>query len=105
MFSDVTKYVDETYFRLHSTGTVYTETKKYKAEVIGFSVINVASTDIYAIEKLQNNSALAKAAFDRHAMYLSDTKIKAGDKLILLSTCDNDARFKRDVLLLKLVSD
>ena len=105
MFSDVTKYVDETYFRAHSTGTVYTETKKYKAEVIGFSVINVASTDIYAIEKLQNNSALAKAAFDRHAMYLSDTEIKAGDKLILLSTCDNDARFKRDVLLLRLVSD
>ena len=102
MFSDITKYAEEGFFRSHLSGAVYTENGKYDAQVVGFAVLNVASTEIYAIEKLQHNSMAAYNAIKDDFMYASDATVAQGDKLVLLSTCDKDARFKRDVLLLKL---
>lgn len=100
MFSDITLFSDKEYFEAHQTGTVYTEHGKYSTEVVGFAVLDVATTEIYDIERFRGDSFAAYRAIS--FVYESEVEVGPGDKLVLLSTCDRDARAKRDILLLKL---
>ena len=105
MFSDITRFSEKWYYDRHQTGTLYTDQGKYKLEVLGFAVLNLGETDIYNINTYKGNAAAAYNTFKRDAMYMdanADQKA-VGAKLILLSTCDKDARHKRDVLLLRAV--
>ena len=101
MFSDITLFADREYFEAHRTGTIYAERGKYSAEVVGFAVLDVATTEIYDIERFRGDSFAAYGAIS--FVYESGAEVGPGDKLVLLSTCDRDARAKRDILLLKLL--
>ena len=105
MFSDITRFAEKWYFDRHQTGTLYTEQGKYKLEVLGFAVLNLGETDIYNINTYKGNAPAAYNTLKRDLTHIiSDVDQKAtGAKLILLSTCDKDARHKRDVLLLRAV--
>ena len=102
MFSDVTNYSDQNFFGSHLEGKVYTESKKYDLHVVGFAAVNVASTDIYNIGSYKNNSFAAYSTLKSSFEHVSNIAVLPGDKLMMLSTCDSDARYKRDVLLVKL---
>ncbi|MBR5419146.1 class B sortase [Candidatus Saccharibacteria bacterium] len=105
MFSDITRFAEKWYFDRHQTGTLYTDEGKYKLELLGFAVLNLGETDIYNVNTYKKNSAAAYNTFKRDAMYMVDgaDQKAVGAKLVLLSTCDKDARHKRDVLLLRAV--
>lgn len=103
MFSDIVKYNEKDYFGSHLTGKVYTDNKKYDLKVIGFSVANVANASFYEVDRYKNDSMAAFSSLLKEMKYTSDEFVTVGDKLLLLSTCDTNARYKRDVLLVKLV--
>lgn len=105
MFSDITRFSEKWYYDRHQTGTLYTEQGKYKLEVLGFAVLNLGETDIYNINTYKGNALAAWNTLKRDLMYVADDADQkaSGAKLILLSTCDKDARHKRDVLLVRAV--
>lgn len=102
MFSDITLYKDRKFFDEHRLGMLYTEQGKYKMEAIGFAVITLANTDIYNVPVYKDKPVAAYDTYKRDSLYMADYKVNSGDKLLLLTTCDKDARHKRDVLLVKL---
>ena len=102
MFSDIAKYADKNYFNSHLTGSLIVEGAKYKIDVVGFAVVNVASTRVYDVEKNRNNVLAATEPLERYYSNRTDIKLTAKDKVLLFSTCDKDTRYKRDILLVKL---
>jgi len=102
MFSDIINYNEKDYFDSHLSGKVYTEGKKYNLSVVGFAAVNVANADFYNVERYKDDSVSAYIAMAPSFRYASGVQVKAGDKLMVLSTCDTDARYMRDVLLVKL---
>ncbi len=103
MFSDITKYVDKSYFDSHLTGRLWTEKGTYDLKVVGFGVFNVGESKIYDLGSYQYNSKAAYDELARSLSFKSQYSFEEGDKLLLLSTCDNAGRHKRDVLLLKMI--
>jgi DivIVA domain-containing protein len=98
----VPDYNEKDYFDSHLSGKVYTEGKKYNLSVVGFAAVNVANADFYNVERYKDDSVSAYIAMAPSFKYASGVQVKAGDKLMMLSTCDTDARYMRDVLLVKL---
>lgn len=103
MFSDITKYTDERYFNDHIEGTLWTEDGIYDAFVVGFAVFNAGEVNIYDVDYFKDHAQEAYTSLNNHFMYKSNYQYEAGDKVLLLSTCDSAGRQKRDVLLLKLI--
>ena len=102
MFSDITRYTDEDYFKQHLTGKLWTDDATYDLQILGFGIFNVGEVNIYDVDILKSDSNLAFSEVSKSFMYRSGYEFETGDKLILLSTCDNAGRHKRDVLLAKL---
>lgn len=104
MFSDITNFSDRDYFNAHTSGKLYSEQGDFELEVLGFAVLNVANTNIYELDWLKDNASAAYESLKKNFLYEGAATFNDGDRLLLLSTCDKDARYKRDVLLTKLVS-
>lgn len=105
MFSDVTNYSDRDYFNSHLTGELYSEEGEFKLEVLGFAVLNVANTNIYELDWLKSDAQAAYESLKKNFLYEGTAAFNSEDRLLLLSTCDKDARYKRDVLLTRLVAE
>ena len=102
MFSDVTNYNEQSYFNSHLSGKVYADGKNYDLRVVGFSAVNVIEADFYNIEHYRGDSMGVYLSLSPKFKYQSEESVAEGDKLMMLSTCDTNARYKRDVLLVKL---
>lgn len=104
MFSDVTNFKQKQYFDSHQTGKLYTLDGIYKLKVILFAVPDLNQTSIYnvgSLRKNQNSSVLNELS--SIAVHANNLENLASDKLLLLSTCDQDAKHYRDVLLFQMI--
>jgi len=105
MFSDIAKYNDKDFFDKHLEGTLTTLDKEYKIEVITYSIINVNDNLPYNLLFKKNGSTLELLNyFKEKAKYINDIDYSLNDKLLLLSTCDNDSMDQRLVLLARIVN-
>lgn len=102
MFGSLTKYAEKSFFDGHTTGTLYTENKNYHLEVLSYSVINTNTTSIYQLDENKNyHNDTIRSELMGTAVQFSESSSTDG-KIILLSTCDKNSRYSRDVLLLKM---
>ena len=93
MFTDVTKYQDETYYDEHETGEIYIGEQRFDVEVVAFGLVQASNKVIYGVQ----SGALAEVL--KLATYRKDV----GDgRFMLLSTCDAKNKAMRDVLLLRI---
>lgn len=97
MFSDVTKYADESFFDSHLSGVLYTENGIRNLEVIGFAKI-ASNSIIYASHE---DSSLVVEYLRSNMIFWRDETRK--EKYILLSTCDRNNKMVRDVLLINVL--
>ena len=105
MFGSLTKYAEKAFFNAHTMGTLYTENKNYRLEVLSYSVINTNTTSIYQLDENKNHhNDMIRSELMGTAVQFSDVS-SANEKIILLSTCDTNSRYSRDVLLLKITTE
>ena len=104
MFGGIALFKDADYFQKHPTGTLYTETATYNLEIMHFAVLNIDNASVYTHEREWNgNNAKIINDIKNSARQSREVEIAANDKLILLSTCDKDAKHYRNVLLAKMI--
>ena len=99
MFSDVTLFADETYFKTHEQGSLLTPEKNYRLEIVAFAKIRADDMIVYDVGLSKSGRAIE---------YLYDMAIRKRDSgtegvFILLSTCDVKEKNLRDVLLLRVL--
>lgn len=105
MFSDVGRFKEEEFFETHKTGRLYTKKGIFKLSIRAFAVLSVGSTKIYAHEGNKNGANEAVAQEILAAAGQVRASVDEDQKLLLLSTCDNDSRHYRDVLLAEMVGE
>ena len=101
MFGDVKLFVDKEYFDAHESGELRVSDELYILRVLGFITIS-ANSAIYNLREYQNDrNAQIVEQFKKLATNWRD--VYRGGKLLLLSTCNENARKYRDVLLLEVL--
>jgi sortase B len=104
MFSDIAKYDDNEYFNDHLLGVLTLPDRKYKIEVITYSIINVNDNIPYNLLFNKNDSSEELLNYYKEkSIFINNIEYSSNDKLLLLSTCDNNDRNQRLVLLTRLV--
>ena len=99
MFGDISRFVDEGYFTEHTSGELTVGNQKMRLQVLAYAVIG-ATDELYRVDsflRAQNGRVLARLR--RQSTNWRDAY--AGGKLLMLSTCDVNARLYRDVLLVE----
>lgn len=105
MFGELTKYAEKTFFNDHTTGTLYTEEANFHLEALSYSVINTNSTSIYQLDINKNHhNDTIQSELMKTAIQFTDSD-SISEKIILLSTCDKNSRYSRDVLLLRITTE
>ena len=98
---DVKLFVDKEYFDAHESGELRVSDELYILRVLGFITIS-ANSAIYNLREYQNDrNAQIVEQFKKLATNWRD--VYRGGKLLLLSTCNENARKYRDVLLLEVL--
>ena len=106
MFGDILNYKSKKYFKSHRKGRLYTLNAQYKLEVFSYSIIDSSVVNIYNLDKLKNgNNQYIVDIFKKYAVNYKDINIGPNDKLLALSTCDNEGTYNRSVLLARIVKD
>ncbi len=104
MFSDIAKYDDNEYFNDHLLGVLTLPDRKYKIEVITYSIVNVNDNIPYNLLFNKNDSSEELLNYYKEkSVFINNIEYSSNDKLLLLSTCDNNDRNQRLVLLTRLV--
>ncbi len=103
MFGEIPRFEKKSFFSTHKDGVLYTENAIYDLEISDYSVIDINETTIFALDINRNNRNEKVISEIRDSAEQSrDIKIKAGDKILVLSTCDKDSKHYRDILLVKM---
>ena len=101
MFGDVKLFAEKDFFDNHESGKLRAGNKLYDLQVLGFITIDVNS-DIYNLREYQNSMNKQIIGYlKRLATTWRD--VYSGGQLLLLSTCNENARKFRDVLLAEIV--
>lgn len=102
MFGDIEKFSEQTFFSNHAIGMLYTEDGAYTIEPVAYSIIDISEADVYRLDsyKTRSNDIILRHILQT-ARQTTPYTYRAGDKFILLSTCDKDSKNYRDVLLFK----
>lgn len=94
MFSDLTEYLEESFFRENTTGELITPGGVYQLSIAGVKNVDAYQGDIYYTSP--------ELAVPVHLMsdciHSRNTEFEPGDKLVLLSTCSGDMTNNRTVL-------
>lgn len=105
MFGSLTKYAERAFFNTHRTGVLYTENKNYHLEVFSYSVVNTNTASIYQLDENKNHhNDMIRSELMETAVQFSESS-SINEKIILLSTCDANSRYSRDVLLLRMATE
>ena len=103
MFGGISLFEEKGYFDEHKTGVLYTEEGTYDLEISDFAIIDVNRTSIYNHDSNRNgqNVKVIKEvqSFSKNSR---KTEMDQDSKIVILSTCDKDARHYRNVLLAKM---
>ena len=111
MFGSLIEYNDASYFQKHRKGAITTKNGTFALEAILYTTIDINKTKVYDLVEVKNNNnqkildELAKNAVVINGDYPREelSTEKTDDwRLLLLSTCDKDARHYRDILLLRI---
>lgn len=105
MFGDIGQFSDETYFKAHQYGKLYTGGRDYGIEFFAFLQVDANDRTIYdpAIDGEVNRQDYLKHLLES-AMYIREARVGTSDHLVLLSTCASDATNGRHILVGRLSS-
>lgn len=104
MFGGILQFEDADYFNSHKTGVLYTADATYDLEISDFAVIDVSLTTIYRHDQNRNDlNDRIISEIHSFAHQSRDIEYNENDKIIVLSTCDKDAKHYRNVLLAKMI--
>lgn len=100
MFGDVRSFEDDEFFAGHEWGSLRSDTNNWRVHVLGYAVIDAA-------EKLYSVKSFSRGRNQDVLRLIGQKKLQwrdgyEGGSLVLLSTCDNNSRLYRDVLLVEL---
>ncbi|MBQ8157012.1 class B sortase [Candidatus Saccharibacteria bacterium] len=101
MFGDISRFADEEYFAEHDSGELTIRRRQVRLRVLAYVVID-ATDELYRVDsflRAKNNYVLARLR--QQATNWRDEHV--GGKLLMLSTCDVNARLYRDVLLVEML--
>lgn len=101
MFGDIPKFYKKVYFDRHKAGYLFTPKKDYRLKIIGIVKADAYDMTLYSPGKIgfDVTAEISKCVQKRNA------KLKAGDKLLALSTCSGSLNDDRDVLLCRMRYD
>ena len=103
MFGGIVRFAERDYFDAHPHGTLYTEDAIYDVEISDYAVINVNSTTIYNHGRNKNGKNFEMVSeIKTSAKQSREIDIGSAEKILVLSTCDKDSKYYRDILLTKL---
>ena len=103
MFSDIHNYREKKYFNTHTNGSLYVMGKTYNMELYAYARVDTLDTDIYTLDYYQKGKTKEIVEmFKKQATYINDISIKDDDKLVMLSTCEDDVSTERNVLLFRI---
>ena len=104
MFGGILQFEDADYFNSHKTGVLYTADATYDLEISDFAVIDVSLTTIYRHDQNRNDlNDRIISEIHSFAHQSRDIEYNENNKIIVLSTCDKDAKHYRNVLLAKMI--
>ena len=104
MFGTILQFEDADYFKSHKTGVLYTADATYDLEISDFAVIDVSLTTIYHHDENRNDyNDRIISEIHSFAHQSRDVEYNDDDKIIVLSTCDKDAKHYRNILLAKMI--
>jgi sortase B len=104
VFGGILQFEDADYFNSHKTGVLYTADATYDLEISDFAVIDVSLTTIYRHDQNRNDlNDRIISEIHSFAHQSRDIEYNENDKIIVLSTCDKDAKHYRNVLLAKMI--
>lgn len=103
MFSDIKKYTNPEFFYENTAGILYTNSKIYKIEIISLAKVSAYENRVFNIISYGNNrNDEILDYFSKNSILKRNVPILEGDKLLLLSTCNENSPNEREVLLTKI---
>ena len=96
MFGEIVRYRDEGFWNSHRSGRMWMNGDEYELHILAFAVVSVVDASIYTLPKRADNVWIE---MQDKALWLDEKADINGRKLVLLSTCDRDAKKWRNVLL------
>lgn len=104
MFGSIAKFSDRDYFNSHKSGLLVTENTSFNIEVLAYSELNIQSTKAYSLPIRGQVKNVVTSILDGAKNKNGGANFEENAKYLLLSTCNKDSKYTRDVLLTKIVS-
>ena len=100
MFGDLDKFLQEDFFRSHKYGYYFYDGRGYGVEILGVMKADAYDSEIYRHNKqdVQSRKNYWEKTITPRLIHKADTKVKETDRLLLLSTCANDATNGRTIV-------
>jgi sortase B len=103
MFGDLSKYIEEDYFKEHLTGTLVTKDGAYDIEVVSLLETDAYEKDIYDRTSLTWEEYQNQIKNNGNIKVINENpNVTDADKFIVLSTCEGNATDGRLVLICKI---
>ena len=101
MFGDIKLFADTNYFKKHAHGKLKVKDRSFNLSVVGFMTID-AGSDLYRLREFQDgkNTEIVERL---KSLSINWRDGYNGEKLLLLSTCNENAKKYRDVLLVAIL--
>lgn len=105
MYGDIEKFLDESYFNDHLTGTLYLPDKTYRIELYAVVSCDAYNSQIYNVPRICETMDEFQEYVRSVAQPYRDIEISDSDKIIALSTCGYSVTNGRNIALGRLVED
>ena len=101
MFGDIKLFADANYFKKHAHGKLKVKDRSFNLSVVSFATID-AGSDLYRLREFQDgkNTEIVERL---KSLSINWRGGYDGERLLLLSTCNENAKKYRDVLLVAIL--
>jgi len=105
MFGELTNFADADYFRIHQYGSLFVDGQTHGIQFIAFVHADAYDESVYDTKVTEQNEDQYVASLENIATNVrGDVSVKAGERLILLSTCAASTTNGRDILVGKITN-